>query len=859
MNHPSSPKNLQTLVAPLAGTLVELDQVSDPIFANKILGDGIAIEPESDTLAAPCDGLIVKVHPAKHALTLQTDTGIKLLLHIGIDTVLQRGQGFECLIEQGQRVSQGDPLIRFDRQALQSHVASLATVMVITNSENVLHFIPSKGAVSGGEKCLQLLLEGQAANAPVHQAEEPWQSSAPIELLLAEGLHARPSANLVALAKQFSADTQIEANGRTANARSVTALLGLNTVWGDKLIVQAKGSDAKQALMQLEQAIREGLGDELSPVAQTEAAPDWLEEAPLIGKISHDPNVLQGVAASPGLAVGQLLRLQEERFEYPELSENSGEALATFTQALEQAASQLQQLRDEVIAQGSEQQAEIFSAHQELLSDPDLVEHAKAGIIQGKSAAYAWQQAIDNQSQTLASLNNALLAGRVSDLEDIGKRVLRLILGQAEPSLQLQENTILLARDLTPSVTAKLDTSKVIGFATTEGGASSHSAILARSMNLPAIAAVDDAAMALADQTNVVLDGYQGQLKINLSDEQLGAIRQQQADDAKLARQDKASAHLAAVTVDGEQLEVVANIANADDARASVELGGEGVGLLRSEFMFLNRASAPDEDEQYHAYKTIIEQLDGRPIIIRTLDVGGDKPLSFLPMPEEENPFLGERGIRIGIRRPAILRTQVRGILRAAKEAKSLVRIMFPMVGTIEELRAAKALVVEEANSLEVSNYEIGIMVEVPSTAVMADVFAKEVDFFSIGSNDLTQYCLAVDRGHPKLAAQLDGIHPAVLRLIDMTVKGAHKHGKWVGVCGGIASDVQAVPLLLGLGVDELSTSVPALPEVKAQIRELDMTQCKTLASTALSLATAEEVRQLSPGRMPVLAAVACP
>jgi phosphocarrier protein FPr len=306
---------------------------------------------------------------------------------------------------------------------------------------------------------------------------------------------------------------------------------------------------------------------------------------------------------------------------------------------------------------------------------------------------------------------------------------------------------------------------------------------------------------------------------------------------------DLATAHQPAVTTDGKNIEVVANIGGVDEAKKSVILGGEGVGLLRSEFLFLDRMTAPTEEEQYEVYRDVLLALDGRPLIVRTLDVGGDKPLPYLSLPQEENPFLGQRGIRIGLERPEIFRVQARAVLRAG--GHGTIRIMFPMIATIQEIQDAKTMLEEERVRLAVDSVEVGIMVEIPSTAVMAEQFAREVDFFSVGTNDLTQYTLAMDRGHPKLASKMDALNPAVLRLVKQAAEGAHSQGKWLGVCGGMASDPQAVPVLIGIGVDELSVSVPALPSVKAEVRRWSEADCQLLAGKALDCISGAQVREL--------------
>ena len=363
-------------------------------------------------------------------------------------------------------------------------------------------------------------------------------------------------------------------------------------------------------------------------------------------------------------------------------------------------------------------------------------------------------------------------------------------------------------------------------------------------MGIPALAGIEPAALEVANGTLVILDGKEGTLRLNASAEEVARIRQAQARSEERRKDDLAHAREPATTRDGTRIEVVANIGGLKDATQIAALGGEGVGLLRSEFLFMERSDAPSEEEQFETYKSIAQAV-GRehPLIIRTLDVGGDKPLAYLAIPKEDNPFLGERGIRVGLDRPEILRTQLRAILRSGAFGK--VRIMFPMIAQLSELYDVKAMLAEEAASLGVPSVPAGIMVEVPAAAVMAAQFAREADFFSIGTNDLTQYTLAMDRGHPKLAPQVDGLNPAVLRLIAHTVKGAEPLGRPVGVCGGIASDPAAIPLLIGIGVSELSVSLPAIPTVKAQIRALRLDACRALAERALAAESAEEVRTL--------------
>jgi phosphocarrier protein FPr len=481
-----------------------------------------------------------------------------------------------------------------------------------------------------------------------------------------------------------------------------------------------------------------------------------------------------------------------------------------------------------------------------LLSDPDLLEIAESAIAKGKSAAFGWKKAVTTHADRLAGMRNELLAQRANDLRDVGLRVLSILTGTKVQQAEYSPNTVLIAEDLTPSDTAALDRSRVMGFCTTRGGATSHVAILARSLGLPALAGIEAAALEVPNGTVVILDGNKGTLRLHASLEQVARIRRAQELSEERRRTNIAHALEPAVTVDGTRIEVLANIGGVKDASQIAGLGGEGVGLLRSEFLFMERSDAPTEDEQFEIYRSVLKAVGaGHPIIIRTLDVGGDKPLSYLPIPKEDNPFLGERGVRVGLDRPEILRTQLRAILRAAVSGN--VSVMFPMITTLNELRDVKAILAEEAAGLGVPPVPAGIMVEVPAAAVMAAQFAREAEFFSIGTNDLTQYTLAMDRGHPKLAPQVDGLSPAVLKLIAHTVNGARTSGRRVGVCGGIGSDPCAVPILIGLGVDELSVSIPAIPAVKAQIRALRMDACRELAERALAADSAEDVRALVP------------
>ncbi len=847
MNHSLDSHRL-TLTAPLSGLLLPIERVPDPVFAQKMVGDGISIDPLDQCLRAPCNGRIMQLHPAGHAVTIATPQGIEVLMHIGLDTVSLKGAGFTPRVKVGDTVKVGEALIEFDADFIATHAKSLLTQIVITNSEQVAVFTPRSGSVIAERDVILELTLVDGATESVAEKSTKTATSEAILIPNPTGLHARPAAVLANLAKKFKAEIRLQKGDDQANAKSVVAIMGLEVGCGDKVVLIAKGEDADSAISTLTPLLWEGLGDEgYAPAPAPASFVVSAGAAPAPKPRSDDPNLLIGVAASPGLAVGAVFQVRHTEIQVTEAAEGDPQQeRARLDEAIGQARSQLEALQARLHGERAADKAAIFAAHQELLDDPDLLDIAYSALAKGKSAAFAWQRAFSTHADRLASLRNELLAARANDLRDVGRRVLTLLTGAEPGRPEPPLNAILVAEELTPSDTASLDRNRVRGFCTTLGGATSHVAILARSLDIPAVAGIEPRTLELPNGTPVILDGGKGILRLNPTPEEVARIRQTQEQWADRRQIDLAAAHQPAITLDGQRVEVVGNIGGLADAEQIPALGGEGVGLLRSEFLFMERSTAPSEDEQFEAYKAIAEALGPeRPLIIRTLDVGGDKPLSYLPIPKEDNPFLGERGLRVGLDRPEMLRTQLRAILRAAAFGKVL--IMFPMVALLSELRDAKAMLEEEQQQLNVAPIPVGIMVEIPVAAVMAAQFAREADFFSIGTNDLTQYTLAMDRGHPKLAPKVDGLNPGVLRLIAWTVQAAHAEGKWVGVCGGIASDPQAVPLLIGMGVDELSASLPTIPGIKAQIRNLRLSECQALAQRALTLETGAEVRALCP------------
>lgn len=657
-----------------------------------------------------------------------------------------------------------------------------------------------------------------------------------IELVIqnSTGLHARPAKVLVTLAKQFKSEISLQYESKLANAKSMVSVLTLGAVSGSCILLQVNGEDEDSAILEIEAAVRSGLGDSDSHVA----APQPVPVAKSLVATPATPGVLKGIGAAPGIAVGPVFH-----FRPAELDENSfGEAKVGLPEAISQAKEQLTRLHQQMTGKKLGAEAAIFEAHIELLEDPELLAAAQAAA--GQNPAKAWKTAIEERAAAIAAINDPILSARAADLRDVGQRVLRLMLGLSEKGVSLPATpVVIVARELSPSDTASFDSEHVLGFGIVEGGPTSHIAILARALGIPAIVGVEEAMLALADGIPVILNGNDGTLTVNPDPDVLARAAQSQRRWLEYRRFAAEQAALPAVTSDGHHVDVTANAGSPADAAEAMKMSADGIGLLRTEFLFLERSTAPTEDEQFNVYRAIAETMQSLPVIVRTLDIGGDKPLPYIQLKAELNPFLGERGIRLCLNRPELFREQLRAILRAASYGN--LRIMFPMVSDLSEIRQARAIIDELRRELNAPEIQIGIMIEVPAAALLADKLAPEIDFFSIGTNDLTQYTLAMDRGNASLAAKHDGLHPAVLRLIAHTIESAHKHGKRADICGELGSDPAAVPVLIGLGMDELSVSIPSVPTVKAQVRGLKLSDIQPLAQQALECATAQEVREL--------------
>ncbi|WP_321359317.1 phosphoenolpyruvate--protein phosphotransferase [Pseudomonas extremaustralis] len=665
--------------------------------------------------------------------------------------------------------------------------------------------------------------------------------SARITLANAHGLHARPAKILAQLAKSFDGDIRVRIVDGPVGAvsvKSLSKLLSLGARRGQVLEFVAEPTIAGDALPALLAAVEEGLGEAVEPLPTVSAQPDPLDIEPTVSAPLSGSQI-QAIAAAPGIAIGPAHIQIQQVFDYPLRGESSSIERQRLQDALTEVRGDIQGLIERSQAKAIR---EIFITHQEMLDDPELSDEVDTRLKQGESAQAAWMSVIEAAARQQESLQDALLAERAADLRDVGRRVLAQLCG-IETAPEPSEPYILVMDEVGPSDVARLDPARVAGILTARGGATAHSAIVARALGIPALVGAGASVLLLATGTPLLLDGQRGRLHVDADADTLQRATVERDTREQRLQIASAQRHEPAVTRDGHTVEVFANIGESAGVANAVEQGAEGIGLLRTELIFMAHPQAPDEATQEAEYRRVLDGLDGRPLVVRTLDVGGDKPLPYWPIAKEENPFLGVRGIRLTLQRPQIMEAQLRALLRSADNRP--LRIMFPMVGSVDEWRAARDMTERLRLEIPVADLQLGIMIEVPSAALLAPVLAREVDFFSVGTNDLTQYTLAIDRGHPTLSAQADGLHPAVLQLIDITVRAAHAHGKWVGVCGELAADPLAVPVLIGLGVDELSVSARSIPEVKARVREFSLSEAQGLAQKALAVGSPAEVRAL--------------
>jgi phosphocarrier protein FPr len=688
-------------------------------------------------------------------------------------------------------------------------------------------------------------LNAQEQTAP--EQLEDYSVIAQTQVVDEQGMHARPASLIAEQAAKFSeTDIRIRNDQKTANAKSMASLLSMGASQGDVLTVSAEGAEAEKAVQVLAAMIREGLDNDEE---LTHASYHPLSVLSALSDVQCRLS-LKGSAASPGITMAPAFRLQAGKVRFEEDAQDPKEEAKLFSSALTKAAQQLDELKANLQSRAPNEAA-ILHAQKQLLQDELVLTDSEKFIVKGKTAAWSFHQAIEKQVESLKKVDNERLRARIADFIDVRDRVLALMVPAVSAVDYPQTDFILLAKDLTPSQTAGLQGLKVRGICTELGGPNSHMAILARALGLPAVVGLGEGALENIENGDmIIVDPQASSIYVDPDETTQQKGLEWIAQWEQIRKAEDAQRHKAAETLDGRHIDVVCNIAKPEDAKLVLEHGGEGVGLLRTEFLFESSTAEPTVEEQCDSLKAIALELGSRQLIVRTADIGGDKPVSWLHIPHEDNPFLGMRGIRLSFKYEDMFRRQLEAIYRTAIWQKETtgstgLHIMFPMIGRMSEWTKARDIAESVRLQVNAPQLPLGIMIEVPSAVMIADHLAKEVDFFSIGSNDLTQYTLAIDRLHPALCCDADSYHPGLIKMIEATVKAAQAHGKWVGVCGNAAANPNLATLLVGLGVNELSVSPANVAAVKNIIRAVSYSKLQQKANKALQLESSEAIMEL--------------
>lgn len=726
--------------------------------------------------------------------------------------------------------------------------ASLGQPLTVVESEALQALIPKQE---------QLREETVVLKSPpsIPTPETSAKNSIVVKLTNPHGLHARPAAQFVQTVLAFDAQVTVQKQGQPQKivpGNSLNALTSLGAIEGDEIVITAQGKQAQEVLRALQTLLQDKIPAlETTPVTSPKPV-EIITVSTSEKKEKETAASIKGIPVSEGIVIAPAL-FAKRQFTQPPQSSTSDPSTEwnRLQSAIQHTQIALEKRYQSIVAKIGENQAAIFKAHQWMLKDPLLLEKAQHQILdRGQSAVAAWQSVIEETIQSMAQVEDPYIQQRSADVRDIGNQVLQELFGGAPLFVKPDQSGILLVDELNPSDIAHLNPQKILGVITHAGAATSHAAILLKGLAIPSISGIDLNLLGIKEGEIIAMDGAQGLVWVHPSAELEDQLNTRRSLWLKQQQALSQIRHLPAITIDGRKVDVYANVGGLPEAQIAVQNGAEGVGVLRTEFLFLKRDTPPSEEEQVHLLEQIATTLENRPIIVRTLDIGGDKSLPYLPLSREFNPYLGVRAIRLSFQNPHLFSTQLRAILRAAKNYH--LRIMLPMIATLEDIQRSRDWLEKSHQELEGQNIahgwpvELGIMVEIPSAALLSARLADQVDFFSIGTNDLTQYTMAAERGNPGLLEYSDALHPAILMEIQKIVEAAHASGKWAAVCGEIASDLMAVPLLVGLDVDELSLVPNEIPHIKSIIRSLRYEDTRALAQTALACATALEVRQLA-------------
>ncbi len=826
--------NTTTVFAPFSGILRSLESLPDPAFAAKMLGEGVAIDPLDHMVKAPFDGTVTAIAATGHAITLRSRQGVDVLIHVGIDTVALRHSGFILCVREGQEVGLGDDLLRIDLDLIAEIARDCVSPIIVVSQAATVRCLRGAGVVAAGEAILSVVT---ANNSPAD--DHPQRAAlAPVAMTMSlpQGLHARPAGKIAAFARSRDAAITLLFDGQLAAATSITELMRLGVGSNDEVEVRIAGAEAE--------AIAQGLAELFADIAQheTSAHPllaDRSFPTPSLAELTASQR--PGVRGSPGIGVGPVARLIHLDPEVPPAGRCRDEERGRLRLAVDEVRGHI----GSNLGLAGPIAQQIAQTHLAMLEDEALLAEAARLIADGASAAAAWRIASRQQERALLGSAQPRLQERAADLRDVERRLICNLIGKTRPETsELAPGAVLICDDFDPSILIDNPQLELAAICCARGGPTSHAAILAAAAGIPMLVSLGPKILELDNGQVVIVDADSGILDIAPSPAAAAQARSRGGAAAQAQVAALASAAGDCRLADGTRIEVFANLASAADAHIAVAHGAEGCGLLRTEFLFADRLGAPDEKEQIAAFRGIAQALGDRPCIVRVLDVGGDKPLACFPFVTEANPALGLRGIRFLMQEQAFLRTQLRAMVVGVPLGQ--LRIMLPMVVDLDEFRLVRDLLGEVLHALGLAiNIPLGIMVETPAAAILSDQLAAEADFLSIGTNDLCQYVLAMDRGNAALASRVDGCHPSVLRMIAQTASGAAQHKRWLGICGGLASEPDVAPLLVGLGCQELSAVPRAIPAIKQVLGRWSMQQCRLLAEQAVQMSSAADVRRL--------------
>lgn len=825
------------IYSPADGEIVPLEKAPDPVFAEKMLGDGIAIEPSGKkaVVCAPISGTVKTLNKNLHAVLLENPEGVEVLLHIGIDTVELKGKGFKAKTKAGAKVNRGDPLIVADLNFIRKKAPSALIMVLLTNRPEAKLKVLATGTVEKGAKMLEA---SDGSDAQEDDLSGNLQSSPWLEIINPNGLHARPAAVLAREAAKLPGKIELEKEGGfKADAKSATAIMGAALDKGVKIRFWSQNAELLSPLIE---AVQSGLGEGGGAAANPAASLSEERLGENTQNVSFDSEcAVTAHAAAPGIAIGPVFLLtQTERQVAETASANYEQEKNTLNKAIANAKAAI-----EVDMRHADEEAQdILEAHLTFLSDPALFEQADAFLKEGKSGAFAWQTATRQAAETLAASNNAYMRARAADMRDVGKRVLNSLLGK-EAAVNYPEGCIIIAQELLPSDVSSF-AAKAAGAITVQGSATAHVSIMMRNKGVPALFDAPRALLNAPSGSKVIIDADGQKFILNPTAKTVADYTKKIETMAKDRKEALAAAEEASFTKDGRRIEVSGNVSGYVEGVEAIERGAEGFGLVRSEFLFHDRTSAPSEEEQIELYQNLLDCSKNYLVTVRLLDAGGDKPISYVKADKEDNPLLGMRGVRLFIDNEDLLRTQLRALLRC-KPLKRL-KIMIPMVSLASEIERVRLIMEEEMAKLSISEApQLGAMAETPSVCVMSEQFAKHVQFFSVGSNDLTQYAMAMDRTSPRLASMSSALHPSVLHMIKLLCQGAQKFKRPVAVCGAAASEPLSALIFVGLGVTELAASGVAVPQIKALIRRYSLKRLQACAEKALAAEDANGVKAL--------------